>query len=148
MELSCGLLIDTNGEFLCCHSTGKKWQPNTYDLPKGHLEEGENPLETAIRECREETGIDYSDRPKSDFIDLGTFSYIPKKDLHLFYVKDDDLKDTTGLHCDSTFERYGKDWPEVNGYNKFTREDMSLLYDHLQKTVREAFDKLDEIVNM
>ncbi|HXQ63658.1 MAG TPA: NUDIX domain-containing protein [Steroidobacteraceae bacterium] len=28
-----------------------------WDLPKGHLEEGETPLEGAIREAREETGL-------------------------------------------------------------------------------------------
>jgi len=28
-----------------------------YDLPKGHLESGEKPLDGARRECREETGL-------------------------------------------------------------------------------------------
>lgn len=31
---------------------GKRWQ-----LPKGHIEEGETPEQTAVREVREETGV-------------------------------------------------------------------------------------------
>lgn len=31
--------------------------PHRYDLPKGHIEEGESELECALRELREETGI-------------------------------------------------------------------------------------------
>jgi len=38
------LLISTQG--------GRRWQ-----LPKGHIEEGEMPAETAVREVREETGV-------------------------------------------------------------------------------------------
>jgi len=32
---------------------GKRWQ-----LPKGHIEHGERPEQTAVREVREETGVD------------------------------------------------------------------------------------------
>jgi 8-oxo-dGTP pyrophosphatase MutT (NUDIX family) len=39
------LLISTQG--------GRRWQ-----LPKGHIEPGETPEETAVREVREETGVD------------------------------------------------------------------------------------------
>ena len=31
--------------------------PNRYDLPKGHIEEGESEVECALRELQEETGI-------------------------------------------------------------------------------------------
>lgn len=33
-------------------------KPNRYDLPKGHIEFGENELSCALRELYEETGID------------------------------------------------------------------------------------------
>ena len=33
------------------------WARNGYDIPKGHLEDGDTYLETAIRECEEESGI-------------------------------------------------------------------------------------------
>jgi len=31
---------------------------DVYDIPRGHIEKGEKPLTTAIRELKEETGID------------------------------------------------------------------------------------------
>jgi 8-oxo-dGTP pyrophosphatase MutT (NUDIX family) len=34
--------------------------PDRWDLPKGHAEAGETPRETALREMREETGVDPS----------------------------------------------------------------------------------------
>lgn len=144
-ELSCGLMIDLGGKFVCCHSTGKKWQPATYDIPKGHLESGEDPLETAIRECREETGIDYSDRNKTEFVDLGKFKYTSNKDLHLFYIVDDGrISDVKKLKCTSYFERFNRQWPEVDGYSTFTRDYTDLLFKSLQKVVEEAFKRLDE----
>ena len=51
---SCGVLCLRNpgeAEFLLMRHA------NRYDLPKGHVEEGESELECAIRELQEETGI-------------------------------------------------------------------------------------------
>ncbi len=61
-EKSCGVIIyreedNSNSEskkklYLILHYTGGHW-----DFPKGHMEEGENEKETALRELIEETGI-------------------------------------------------------------------------------------------
>jgi len=55
-EKSCGIVVFRveNDErlYLVLHYPG-----GHFDLPKGHVEEGENEYETALRELEEETGI-------------------------------------------------------------------------------------------
>ncbi|MFQ5975272.1 MAG: bis(5'-nucleosyl)-tetraphosphatase [Candidatus Hydrothermarchaeales archaeon] len=57
IERSSGVVIfrKENGkrEYLLLHYGAGHW-----DLPKGHIEEGEDPKETAKRELKEETGIE------------------------------------------------------------------------------------------
>ena len=55
-ELSVGTII-TDGEYvLGCLPYGRMDAKGNYDLPKGHWEENEEIIDTAIRECQEETG--------------------------------------------------------------------------------------------
>jgi ADP-ribose pyrophosphatase YjhB (NUDIX family) len=56
LQLSAGLAIIQNGAILLAHPKGQKWW-GTYSIPKGHIESGEDILEAAIRETREEVGI-------------------------------------------------------------------------------------------
>lgn len=54
-EKSCGIVIfkeNGNREYLLLHYPGGHW-----DLPKGHVEKGEDEKQTALRELEEETGI-------------------------------------------------------------------------------------------
>lgn len=50
-----------------------------WDLPKGHVEKGETPLQGAIRECWEETGLQ---------VDIYPYTYvnIPSKKLIRMYL--------------------------------------------------------------
>ena len=58
-EKSCGALvyrITQNGQkelLFIKHRHGTHWS-----FPKGHMEEGENEVQTALREVKEETGLD------------------------------------------------------------------------------------------
>ena len=53
-EKSCGcIIINDKKEVLLVHHNKGHW-----DFPKGHVEEGETEVETAIREVKEETNID------------------------------------------------------------------------------------------
>ncbi len=54
-EKSCGVIVfreDGGRRYLLLHYEEGHW-----DLPKGHVEAGESETETALRELREETGI-------------------------------------------------------------------------------------------
>jgi 8-oxo-dGTP diphosphatase len=51
-------LLRRHGRVLLCHrSVERRWYPDVWDLPGGHVEPGERPGEALIRELREELGI-------------------------------------------------------------------------------------------
>lgn len=56
--LTCGIFLYStqNRKFLACHATNSPW--NKWSIPKGLKDEGEESLEAAARELKEETGID------------------------------------------------------------------------------------------
>jgi putative (di)nucleoside polyphosphate hydrolase len=111
-RLSCGILV-LNGqhELLLCHVTGQ----DHWDLPKGGAHADESPLQAALRETREETGLDLA---ADALLELGRFDYRPKKDLHLFATLMPRF-DLSQLHCDSQFSQYatGQRLPEMDGYD-------------------------------
>ena len=51
-ESAGGVVVNAEGRVLLVSQYGTSWS-----LPKGHLEEGETPLEAALREIREESGV-------------------------------------------------------------------------------------------
>ena len=108
--LSCGILVlAASHEILLCHVTDA-WH---WDIPKGQAEAGETPLASALRETREECGLDLADRA---FLDLGRMAYRPRKDLHLFAMLSDRF-DAGHCHCDSRYvDHWGRDRPEMDGF--------------------------------
>jgi 8-oxo-dGTP pyrophosphatase MutT (NUDIX family) len=52
------LLRDGNRILLCHRSPRRRWYPDVWDLPGGHVEPGELPGVALARELREELGID------------------------------------------------------------------------------------------
>lgn len=112
-QLSCGLLvINEREELLVGHSTGSAH----WDLPKGLIDEGEDPMTCALREAQEEFGLIF-DRQR--LIELGRHAYYRGKDLHLFTVGTSSTETSPELcHCTSYFEHYatGQRVPEIDGF--------------------------------
>lgn len=79
-EKSAGIILYHNNssrEYLLLHYPAGHW-----DYPKGHVEEGENETETALREMEEETGIKKEEiKLYDDFRE--TIDYIYKKGSEL-----------------------------------------------------------------
>jgi len=114
-RLSCGtvVLLETR-ELLLCHVTGQRH----WDLPKGGIHAGETPIDAALRETHEETGL----RLGADaLLDIGRHAYTGKKDLHLFACLSQRI-DPRELHCPSTFvDRVsGRTRPEMDGFGWFS----------------------------
>lgn len=111
-KLTCGFLIyDVNNHsYLGCKPNMAKHK--YYDIPKGCQEPGETPLQTALRELEEETGLHVNEL--SHIIDVGEFPYNKEKNIHLFTATA--KIDLDRLYCDSIFEYNGKMIDEMSGY--------------------------------
>ena len=80
-RLSCGIVIvNQQHELLLCHVTGR----GHWDLPKGGIDADETPIDAALRETREETGIVLA---ADELTDLGRFAFSERKELHLFATR-------------------------------------------------------------
>jgi len=121
-NLSCGVVIlNAHRELLLCHVTGQ----DHWDLPKGGAHAGESPLQAALRETREETGLHLD---SDGLLELGRLDYRPKKDLHLFATLMPRF-DVTRLYCESQFSQLstGARLPEMDGYDWFAFERIGAL---------------------
>jgi len=91
---------------------------NCWTVFKGGVEEGESWIETAIRELKEESGIDIN----SSVVLQKSISTVPvhsysmrKKDVYLYLLKDDEgILDDFDFCCDSRVEGDGP--PEILAY--------------------------------
>ena len=139
MEFSYGIAIIKHSKVLVCHMTG--FAPNRgWNIPKGHAEEGEHPLSAAIRETREETGLEIADIKKGEAIDLGDFRYKSKrKTLHAYAVFTDKDIRIEDLYCDSYFSA---GLPEVDEYRFVTLEEGKALCHHTFGDMTDAIKGL------
>ena len=83
-EKSCGCIIINNEKVLLVYEKNR----NFWGFPKGHMEEGETEIETALREVKEEVGLDVE-------IDL-------EKRYTLNYIIRDEIDKTTVLYIAKT----------------------------------------------
>lgn len=124
MPTSCGtLVVNRHGHILLCHVTGQ----NHWDIPKGLRDPGESTLQAAMRELREETGLEFSE---TLFEEIGCFDYQKAKRLHLYKVRAPHDLDSLGhLICTSHFPHHvtGKPTPEMDGFCWASREDVRTL---------------------
>lgn len=125
-EYSSGLIL-TNGELILgCLVNNKK--RHFYDLPKGRIDDGEEPIDACVRETKEETDLDID---KNDLEYLGVHPFlrhttIPHKDLHLFLLKTDDLPPIENMRCTSHFiDKDGNSIPEMIGFKYFLISDIN-----------------------
>lgn len=123
-SLSCGVIVRrAPGELLLCHATGR----NYWDIPKGIRDEGETSITAALRELREEAGLELGEHRLQD---LGVHKYLPSKDLHLFVLDPpDDSIDITPCRCSTTYSVRGssRQIPEVDAYRWAGRDEVSAL---------------------
>lgn len=137
--VSCGILV-LSGEspFSMKVLVGMSTGNGKYDIPKGQMEEGERHIDAAIRECKEETGLEFTEK---DLTFLGKFAYSQYKDLVLYatFVPSSAI-DVDKLVCESTFKtKDGRELPELsefmwmrfNDYEKYLFKSMQKVFSSL-----------------
>jgi 8-oxo-dGTP diphosphatase len=78
-----GLLVNGDTVLLCHRSADRKWYPDVWDFPGGHIEDGESPSEALVRELREELGIDVPEPVEPEFARLST----PEVDCRIWVIR-------------------------------------------------------------
>lgn len=133
-QLSCGILVlNDRAELLMCHVTGA-WH---WDIPKGGAETGEAPDAAALRETREECGLDLAGVP---LLDLGRQHYQRTKDLHLYAVRVLPFE-VAQCHCSSRYtdawgrQRYEMDDFEWTPFSRVLRRSAR----HMGELLTQAF---------
>lgn len=132
MEKSCGCIIFDGKKVLVV-----KQRSCIYGFPKGHVEEGETEIMTAIRETKEEVGLDVYVDPNLRF----TINYL---------VKEDKLKEVVYF---VSFLKNNNDViiqeEEIDSYMWVDIDEVYdvLTFDNLKNLWNEAMEKYKEIYN-
>ena len=133
MKRYAGIIVRCNNKVLLCRRSSDSSLPGHWSCPAGTLEEGENPMECAVREFMEETDLPVLKEP--------TFCGIIKR------TNRDGTKVKGGLYCylyDVDEEIYpdldsAKDGDEHTECGYFGK-------DELPSPMTEQFDKLLKII--
>ncbi len=113
-RISCGVIVTDGVHLLLGHaSRSPRW-----DIPKGLAEPGESLLAAAVRELREETGLQVA---PDALHPLGTYAYLRDKDLALFVWRPPVMPEPAALRCTSTVALPGGAViPEIDRFGLFT----------------------------
>lgn len=111
MASSAGIIVTNGKKILGLYPANK----DGWDIPKGKREEGELDIDCAIRECEEETGIQFSKRELEDF---GTHNYSDDtgRNLHAFVNFCKKLPSVSDLSCSGYKEMMNYRIPEIKKY--------------------------------
>lgn len=132
------VIIDKFGSILGCHGY-KKPLEGGYDFPKGQNEQGETDRDAALRELREEAGLEL-EFPET-LIDCGIYKHNSEKNIHIFLYQVSEFPDLSSLRCDSYFiDSFGNTCPEIDGYKIILKPERTKYF---YKVLQDKFDLID-----
>lgn len=134
---SAGIIVKYDRKYVLGHATGNKH----FDIFKGKMEEGETPIQAALRETEEESGLVI---PPSTIEYLGCENYNKTKNLELFIAQLNNVKfDINNLSCYSTFEEDGEEKKEMDYYGVF---DFDTMVENSCKSLRKILLKWQDYI--
>ena len=122
-EKSCGCIIIKDNKVLLVYEKRR----NFWGFPKGHMEDGENEIETALREVKEEVGLDVEIKEKKryvlnyiirDKIDKTTVLYLATPKNEKIIMQESEIENVRWCNFDEaldilTFENWKEMFKEV-----------------------------------
>lgn len=129
-EKSCGCIVmNEKNEILLVHHNAGHW-----DLPKGHVEEGETEEETAKREVKEETNIDVEINSKYRY----TTNYSPKEGVmkEVVFFLANKISDNKKPQLEEVSEVKWFKFDEA--IEKITFDNSKVILNNLKKDLEEA----------
>ena len=118
-EKSCGCIIIKNNKVLLVYEKGRDF----WGFPKGHVEDGENEIETALREVKEEVGLDVKIISEKRYvlnyiirneIDKTTVLYIAEPITEKITMQESEIGNVKWCNFDETLELLTfDDWKEM-----------------------------------
>lgn len=139
-EISAGIIayyFDKDSKqfkFLVAHPGGPYFKNiKKYGFPKGHQEKNESLKETAIREFKEETGLDI------DYLRLKICieNITKKKNVYYFLYPMDEIWDTSKMYSNQFYiEKFQQSFPELDDYKYIPLENLkNILFQQDKKLV-------------
>ena len=130
MEYSSGIILYKKDEntvkFFVCTPDGPFWKnKELWNFPKGHIEDGETPFETAIREFREETSVELT-TDVNQYKYLGLIRQNSSKKVHV-YVKqynNENLDNCYSNECETIIKGVKFIHHEIKDYKWMTYEEL------------------------
>ena len=136
-------LVRKDNKILVCHPTR---HPSTFwSIPKGRLDNDEEPLDAAIRETMEESNVDLTDWQIIHNIEPIVYPN-NKKILYAFVFFEFQNKinfDSLDLKCNSFVEREKGGFPEMDGYKWLTVDESK---EQLHPSQIKALIELEKLI--
>lgn len=134
-------------EVMLVHPGGPFWankDDGVWSIPKGLPEDNENPLDTARREFKEETGFEVD----GEFIDLGELNQSSVKIVHVWALeKDLDITNIVSNTISYEWPKNSRKIQEIPEVDKAGWFDIELAKKKIIKGQIGFIDKLIEITN-
>ncbi len=111
MSISAGIMLFTDSKLFLVHPGGPFFcnrDDGCWSIPKGILDDAEHPLEAALREFEEETGVTL-DYPLSSFINIGEVKNKHYKTVKCFALR------TEGMEKFISCNLFDLEWPKGSG---------------------------------
>ena len=142
--ISSGFVVKgKDGRYLIGRADGHS-EPYCFTVFKGGTEANENLMDTAIRELKEETGIDIANdhRLNRNISTNPIFSYsLRHKDVFIYMLTDiEGVLDSFQFTCSSF---WAENRPEISDYKWFTLEEMRQNIFPSQRGLLEKLQRMD-----